>query len=77
MPTLKKIKNANAQADTDRQENKMTITEKLNIDNGLRGQVKEHQAVTTNKNNCLTKQYLDTNVEGWAVCFCLPPLWAS
>ena len=32
---LRKIKNANTQADTDRQESKMTMIEKLNIDNGL------------------------------------------
>jgi len=43
----------------------MTMTEKLNIDNGLRGQMKEHQAVTTNKRNCLTKLYLDNKVDVW------------
>jgi len=43
---LRKIKNANTQADTYRQESKITITEKLYIDNGLQRQPKEHQAVT-------------------------------
>lgn len=42
---LKKIKNANTQADTDRQESKMTRIRKLNIDSDLQGQMKEHQAV--------------------------------
>lgn len=32
------------------------------------------RVVTTNKNNCLTKLYLDKKVEFGAVCFCLPPL---
>ncbi|MFA5433454.1 MAG: hypothetical protein WC319_11385 [Candidatus Paceibacterota bacterium] len=44
MPTLKKIKNANTQAD--RKESKMTITRKLNNDNGLQDWKTEHQAVT-------------------------------
>lgn len=35
---------------------------------------KGNETLTTNKNNCLTKQYLDKNVDGWAVCFCLSPL---
>ena len=43
---LRKIKNADTQADTDRQESNMTMTRKLNTDNGLQGQMKEHQAVT-------------------------------
>jgi hypothetical protein len=34
---LKKIKNANTQADTERQESKMTMIRKLNTDNGLQG----------------------------------------
>ncbi len=42
LPTLKKIKNA----DTDRQESKMRMTRKLNIDNGLQDWKTEHQAVT-------------------------------
>jgi len=46
LPTLKKIKNADTRADTEKQESKMTMTRKLNNDNGLRGQTKEHQAVT-------------------------------
>jgi hypothetical protein len=46
LPTLKKIKNAATQADTERQESKMTMTEKLNIDNGLQNWKTEHQAVT-------------------------------
>ena len=40
------------------------MTEKLNIDNGLRGQMKEHQAVTQNKNNCLTKYPLTQKLKG-------------
>lgn len=44
--TFKKIKNTATQADTDRQESKMTMTRKLNIDNGLQGRRTEHQAVT-------------------------------
>jgi len=28
------------------------MTRKHNTDNGLQGQMKEHQAVTTSKNNC-------------------------
>ena len=43
---LRKIKKPVTQANTDRQEYNMTMTEKLNIDSGLRGQTKEHQAVT-------------------------------
>jgi len=46
LPTLKKIKNADTRANTERQESKMIMTEKLNIDNGLQGQTKIHQAVT-------------------------------
>jgi hypothetical protein len=46
LPTLKKIKNANTQADTARQESKMTMTEKLNIDNSLQDWKTEHQSVT-------------------------------
>ena len=53
LPTLKKIKNADTRADTDRQESNMTMTRKHNTDNGLQGQSKEHQAVTTSKTNCL------------------------
>ena len=36
----------NPQADTDSQESNLTMTRKLNIDNGLRGQRKERQLVT-------------------------------
>ena len=43
---LKKIKNADTRADTERQERKITMTEKLNIDNGLQDWKTEHQAVT-------------------------------
>ncbi len=46
LPTLKKIKNADTRAETDRQESKMTMTRKLNIDNGLQAWKTEHQAVT-------------------------------
>ena len=42
----KNFKNAIAQADTDRQESKMTMTRKLNNDNGLQDWKTEHQAVT-------------------------------
>jgi hypothetical protein len=42
----KNFKNAIAQADTERQESKMTMTQKLNNDNGLQGWNTEHQAVT-------------------------------
>jgi len=45
LPTLKKIKNAHTRADTERQASKMTMTEKLNIDNGLQDWKTEHQAV--------------------------------
>ena len=37
---LRKIKNANTQTETDRLYSKMTMTEKLNIDNGLQRQMK-------------------------------------
>ena len=47
MPTLKKIKNADTRANTERQESKMIMTEKLNIDNGLQDWKTEHQAVTS------------------------------
>ena len=46
LPTLKKIKNADTRANTERQESKMIMTEKLNIDNGLQDWKTEHQAVT-------------------------------
>ena len=42
----KKFKNANGQADTERQESKMTMIRKLNNDNGLQDWKTEHQAVT-------------------------------
>ena len=45
MPTLKKIKNADTQADR-KEESKMTMTRKLNNDNGLQDWKTEHQAVT-------------------------------
>ena len=35
---------------------------------------KKHETLTTNKRNCLTKLYIDNNVDGWAVYACLPPL---
>jgi hypothetical protein len=35
------------------------------------------QLLTTNKTKCLENLHLDTNVEGWALWFCLSPLWAS
>ena len=42
----KNFKNAIAQADTERQESKMTMIRKLNFDNGLQDWKTEHQAVT-------------------------------
>ena len=42
----KNFKNAIAQADTERQESRMTKIRKLNIDNGLQVWKSEHQAVT-------------------------------
>jgi len=39
------------------------MTIKLNIDFGLQGQMKEHQAVTTSKHNFALNRYLDINVE--------------
>jgi len=47
----KKIKNADTRADTERQESKMTMTRKLNNDNGLQDWKTEHQAVI-NKASC-------------------------
>jgi hypothetical protein len=41
LPTLKKIKNAHTRADTERQKSNMTMTRKLNIDNGLQDWKKE------------------------------------
>jgi hypothetical protein len=43
---LRKIKNADTQANTDRQKSNMTMTRELNNDNGLQGQMKERQLVT-------------------------------
>jgi hypothetical protein len=43
---LRKIKNADTQADTDRQKSNMTMTRELNNDNGLQGQKTERQLVT-------------------------------
>jgi hypothetical protein len=42
----KNFKNANTRADTERQERKMTMTRKLNNDNGLQDWKTVHQAVT-------------------------------
>jgi hypothetical protein len=47
LPILKKIKNSVARADTDRQESKMTMIQRLNNNNGLQVWKTEHQAVTT------------------------------
>ncbi|HAG16697.1 MAG TPA: hypothetical protein DCG69_09295 [Bacteroidales bacterium] len=44
MPTFKKIKNADTRADR-KDRNKMTISRKLNKDNGLQDWKTEHQAV--------------------------------
>ncbi|HNY44431.1 MAG TPA: hypothetical protein PKH15_07050, partial [Bacteroidales bacterium] len=44
-----KNKNADTRAASDRQESKMTMTRKLNNDNGLRDWKTEHQAVTKAK----------------------------
>jgi len=45
LPTLKKIKNADTRADR-KDKSKMTMTRKLNNDNGLQDWKTEHQAVT-------------------------------
>jgi hypothetical protein len=45
LPTLKKIKNADTRT-ARKIESKMTMTDKLNIDNGLQDWKTEHQAVT-------------------------------
>jgi hypothetical protein len=45
LPTLKKIKNADIRV-ARKTESKMTMTRKLNIDNGLQDWKTEHQAVT-------------------------------
>jgi hypothetical protein len=44
LPTLKKIKNSDTRANTEKQQSKMIG--KLNIDNGLQDWKTEHQAVT-------------------------------
>ena len=51
LPTLKKIKNTDTQADTDRQNRKTIMKRMLNIDNGLQDRMKEHQVVTRNIKN--------------------------
>ena len=56
LPTLKKIKNAEAQADR-KEESKMTMTRKLNKDNGLQDWKTEHQAVTSGIVNCRCLAY--------------------
>jgi len=53
----KNFKNAIAQADTERQESKMTKIRKLNNDNGLQDWKTEHQAVTRGIVNCRCSGY--------------------
>jgi hypothetical protein len=75
---LKKIKNANTQGDTERQESKITMAEKLNIYNGLQVWKTEHQAVTRAKR----KREVCGNLKGIAtknlnrnltvLCFVMP-----
>ncbi len=68
LPTLKKIKNADTQANTDRQESKMKMTEKLNNDNGLQDCKTEHQAVTGGIFFCRDSGYFSVSASNKLSC---------
>jgi hypothetical protein len=57
----KNFKNANTQADTERQESKMTMIRKLNNDNGLQDWKTEHQAVTGGIFYCRVRGYFSVS----------------
>ena len=57
----KNFKNAIAQADTERQESKMTKIRKLNNDNGLQYWKTEHQAVTGGIFYCRDSGYISVS----------------
>ncbi|MFA5434255.1 MAG: hypothetical protein WC319_15530 [Candidatus Paceibacterota bacterium] len=68
MPTLKKIKNADTRADTERLKSNMTMTRKLNNDNGLQHWKTEHQAVTGGIFYCRDSGYFSVSASNKLSC---------
>jgi len=67
LPTLKKIKNADTQT-TEKEESKITMTRKLNNDNGLQDWKIEHQAVTSGIFYCRDSGYFSVSASNKLSC---------